>query len=177
MIDNLSQKPLIISGSSRQDSNTNSYIRTVFGQTDSIQINLLDKHVAPYNYTNIYPENDGFVQITETIVQHQSIVFATPVYWYAMSGLMKTFFDRFSDLISIRKDVGRKLKGKSFSLLAVGFDPQMPEGFEIPFKLTTQYFDAHFVDMLYFSVDKNLDVNPSAERIIQFLENINKSLT
>lgn len=176
MIDNISKKPLIISGSSRQDSNTNFYLHTVFGQTDFIQINLIDEHVTPYNYSNIYPENDSFVKITETILQHQTIVYATPVYWYAMSGLMKTFFDRFSDLISIRKDVGRKLKGRSFFLLAVGFDPQMPEGFEIPFKLTTQYFDAQFVDMLYFSVNKNLDVNPSTERISQFLEKVKKSL-
>src|SRR5690606_7308447 len=114
MTGNFSKKTLIISGSSRQNSNTNFYIQSVFGQTDFVQINLLDENIAPYNYSNLYPENDGFIKITETMLQYQSIVLATPVYWYAMSGLMKTFFDRFSDLISTRKEVGRKLKDKYF---------------------------------------------------------------
>ena len=172
MTGNFSKKTLIISGSSRQNSNTNFYIQSVFGQTDFVQINLLDENIAPYNYSNLYPENDGFIKITETMLQYQSIVLATPVYWYAMSGLMKTFFDRFSDLISTRKEVGRKLKDKYFFLLVVGFDPKIPKGFEIPFRLTTEYFDAHFVDTLYFSVNKNIAVNPSVERISTFLENI-----
>ena len=36
-----------------------------------------------------------------------TIIFVTPVYWYAMSGRMKVFFDRWTDLLKIDKDTGR----------------------------------------------------------------------
>jgi multimeric flavodoxin WrbA len=46
----------------------------------------------------------------------------TPVYWYTMSGIMKVFFDRFSDLLRIEKDLGRKLRGKSMAVISCGAD-------------------------------------------------------
>lgn len=67
------------------------------------------------------------------MLHDDKIIFATPVYWYSMSGLMKTFFDRLTDLVTIQKSVGRKLKGKETFLFAVGTDDLLPAGFTIPF--------------------------------------------
>jgi multimeric flavodoxin WrbA len=60
------------------------------------------------------------------MIEHDAIVFATPVYWYAMSGLMKVLFDRFTDLVTVRKDLGRRLRGRRVFLIACGTDPDLP---------------------------------------------------
>ncbi len=51
---------------------------------------------------------------------------------------MKTFIDRFSDLLSIRKDLGRQLRGKRI-LVVASFSTSMPKGFEDPFSQTCEY--------------------------------------
>ena len=85
------------------------------------------------------------------MLRHHIIVFATPVYWYAMSGLMKTFFDRFTDIVTTKKHLGIQLKGKSSLLLAVGTDQELPDGFEIPFKLSSDYLNMTYQGCIYNS--------------------------
>jgi hypothetical protein len=71
----------------------------------------------------------------------RAILFATPVYWYAMAGRMKTLFDRFTDLLSDRDQAlrGRALAGRRIWTLAVGTDAEPPPGFYEPFRLTADY--------------------------------------
>ena len=75
------------------------------------------------------------------MLSHRAILLATPVYWYAMSGLMKTLFDRFSDLLAGRDPQARarRLVGRDLWLLAVGTDLEMPVGFEVPFARSADY--------------------------------------
>ncbi len=141
--------PLIIIGSSRQQSDTKSFVEYVFGDTTYKAINLLDFYIAPYSYEGIYPSNDEFNKVAEEMLQHEIIVFATPVYWYSMSALMKNLFDRLTDLVRIRKATGRLLKGKNIFLLVVGNDPEIPSGYEIPFKNTAEYLDMIYNGCIY----------------------------
>jgi multimeric flavodoxin WrbA len=66
-----------------------------------------------------------------------------------MSGVLKTFFDRFSDLISTSIPVGRSLKGKATYLFCTGSDDVLPQGFEIPLKKTSDYFEMNFKGSFY----------------------------
>jgi multimeric flavodoxin WrbA len=75
----------------------------------------------------------------------ETIIFATPVYWYAMSGLMKVFFDRFTELLSTHKPLGKALKGKKIYLISTGSESELPPGFETPFKLTSEYFEMNYI--------------------------------
>ncbi|GAB2541892.1 flavodoxin family protein [Rufibacter soli] len=126
-------RPLILLASARKDSGTHRLVRTVFHGTPHQLLDLLDYQIGPYRYENDYPPQDEFLKIIEQVLQHQVIVLATPVYWYAMSGLLKTFFDRLTDLVTVQKPLGRKLQGKTIFLLAVGTDSELPDGFEVPF--------------------------------------------
>lgn len=83
------------------------------------------------------------------MIEHYAIVFATPVYWYAMSGLMKVLFDRFTDLVTVRKDLGRQLKDRRVFLIACGADPDLPEGFEVPFRRTADYLAMKYCGSFY----------------------------
>jgi multimeric flavodoxin WrbA len=69
-----------------------------------------------------------------------------------MSSQMKTFFDRTSDLITIRKDLGRGLEGKETFLVSTGTQASLPEGFEVPLKRTSEYFNMKYRGHLYLSV-------------------------
>jgi multimeric flavodoxin WrbA len=146
--------PLVIIGSARNDGNTHHFVGKIFGQVKYLEINLLDYHILPYNYDGNYAEEDQFNDLVIEILSYKTIVFATPVYWYAMSGLMKNMFDRLTDLVTTRKAIGRNLKGKTVSLIACGTDPELPDGFEIPFKLTAAYLDMDYKQRIYFTEDE-----------------------
>ena len=146
--------PLIISGSARPQSDTRAFIDYVFDGVPHHLIDLLDYRIAPYSYTKQDPEGDQFMQVAQQLLQHNIIVFATPVYWYSMSGYMKTLFDRFTDITRIHKELGRQLKDKHLFLLSVGSNEKFPEGFEVPFINTADYFDMHYKGSVYLSTDE-----------------------
>ena len=159
-------KPLIILGSSRKKSDTKKFLDVVIADIDHTLIDLLDYPVSGYDYSHNYPANDSYPKIITEVLNHNTIVFATPVYWYSMSALMKTFFDRFSDLVTYKKEIGRLLKGKSTLLLAVGADLELPHGFESPFKLTSAYLDMQFLGSIYYST-RNSGINESIAKLME----------
>ena len=59
---------------------------------------LSEHHIGGYDYAHSHVDDD-FVTIVDKILMAKTIVFVTPVYWYAMSGPMKIFFDRLTDLL------------------------------------------------------------------------------
>ncbi|WP_066839465.1 flavodoxin family protein [Rufibacter ruber] len=148
------QKPLILLASARKDSDTRQLLDKVFQDTPHTLLDLLDYPIGPYRYENDYGPQDAFARVVEQMLRHPVIVFATPVYWYAMSGLLKTFFDRLTDLVTVQKSLGRKLAGKTVFLLAVGADPELPDGFEVPFKLTAKYLHMTYGSCLYASTEE-----------------------
>ena len=100
-------------------------------------IDLNTAKISPYDYEHRNIDDD-YLSIMKTIVEHDLIILATPVYWYSMSAQMKIFIDRLSDLLEISKDTGRKLRGKRLFVIA-SFSTSMPEGFEKPFSQTCEY--------------------------------------
>lgn len=133
-------KIIIIKGSSRKNGNTQLIVNTLKEQVVATVIDLQDFEISYYDYEHKNSEDD-FVSIAEQIVAHDIIIFATPIYWYSMSAIMKTFFDRLSDLLSIRKELGRALKGKTMYAIACSSDATEYEGFFLPFERTTEYLD------------------------------------
>ncbi|GGK77177.1 flavodoxin family protein [Rufibacter glacialis] len=150
----MQEVPLIVLASARKDSDTKRFLQKVFQETPHQVVDLLEYRVSPYRYEQDYPPEDDFQELAQKLVQHQVIVFATPVYWYAMSGWLKMFFDRLTDLVTGQKHLGRKLKGKTIFLLAVGADPVLPDGFEVPFRLTAKYLDMKYGGSLYASTEE-----------------------
>jgi len=149
----MTEKPLIILASARKKGYTTNFLNKVFVEKDYELIDLLDFYISPYSYANNYPGTDEFLKIIDELIKHKVIVFATPVYWYAMSGIMKTFFDRLTDVVTTKKHLGRQLQGKSTFLIAVGAEEELPTGFEIPFKLTSDYLHMKYQACIYYSTN------------------------
>ncbi len=140
-------KTIVVLGSARSDGHTRAAVEQLcpFAEYELIDLRTLNIH--PYDYDHQTNRADDFLSVIAKLAEADHIVFATPVYWYAMSGLLKNFFDRFTDLLGT--DLGRRLKGKSVYLIASGSDPELPPGFEVPFKMTADYLSMNYRQSFY----------------------------
>ena len=150
---------LLISGSARGDGNTAltvAHLRRALELADDQIIDLQSCRLEPFRYAPPPPADD-FLGIVDRLLAHRHLIFATPVYWYAMSGLMKTFFDRLTDLLidPAGRRLGRALAGRQMWLIATGTDPALPDGFTEPFARTADYFAMHWRGAFYVRVPKD----------------------
>lgn len=137
------QGAMIIWASSRNDGNTARLIKLLNQEIDAKLINISDLNMSFYDYKHDNQEDD-FIPLAEEMVKVKLVVLVTPVYWYSMSGQMKMFIDRWSDLMTIRKDLGRELSGSQLLLVSCGSYDFPGEAFEKPIEQTTGYMDMKF---------------------------------
>jgi putative NADPH-quinone reductase len=166
--------PLIILGSARGESDTRRLINMLFQGQEYQLIDLLEYKIAPYSYLHDYPADDDFLKLTEELLLHRMIIFATPVYWYAMSGLMKNFFDRLTDLLRLRKECGRQLRGRQTALVAVGSNEELPPGFTVPFEYSAHYLGMHFLASVYCPQTRLKDEHYVQQQGGLFLQKLNE---
>jgi len=124
-------------------------IRFLRQHCDWDALDLLDYNIGPYDYQHRNRQDD-FLELMEHLVgDYQKMVFATPVYWYAMSGLLKNFFDRITDLLDMEKELGRKLRGKGMAVMSSSNGDHLNEAFWLPFQATANYLGMHFCGGLH----------------------------
>ena len=150
MVIKMDSKVIVIFGSSRSDGDTMKIVEELFKDKEVEIIDLVKQNISYFDYEHKNIDDD-FLNIIDKLIKSKIIVFATPVYWYSMSAVMKTFFDRLSDLVQVRKEMGRKLKGKKIYLIANGGGGDMPDFFHKPFSLTADYLDMEFKGYFYHS--------------------------
>lgn len=145
-------KEIIVLASSNQFGNTRKFSESYIEENHNTDfVSLIDYEFSFYDYEH-NNQNDDFISLIEILIEYDEIIFASPVYWYSMSAQLKVFFDRLSDLLVIRKDLGYKLKGKTISIISTGSDEQCPDCFIEPFKLTANYLGMNFNKVLYQAV-------------------------
>ena len=138
-------KTVIIQGSARSFGDTNTVIKELNKNNSFDVIDLKTKNIGhfEYDYSNA---SDDFIPMMEMIIStYDTIIFATPVYWYSMSGILKTFFDRISDLLHHKKELGRKLRGKNMAMISNNNYDDLKEGFSMPFKESAKYLGMNYI--------------------------------
>lgn len=133
------KKGVILLGSSNSHGDTRKMVDYVAEQTRFPIIDLKTKRIGEFDYEFKNRDDDFHPLIKEIVENYELIVFATPVYWYSMSGIMKTFFDRISDCLKTAKETGRKLRGMEMAVLSSGSDQILKEGFYMPFIESANY--------------------------------------
>lgn len=155
-------KPFVVLGAARQAGETRHAVDIAF-PSGSINLTVLSEHhIGGYDYAHANADDD-FLTIVDAMQTAKTVVLATPVYWYAMSAPMKIFFDRLSDLLETSKERGRKMAGRDVWLIASGADTALPDGFEVPFSRTAQYFNCSYRGAAYLYTGDDPDTRQLSE--------------
>ena len=161
---------IIIFGSARSEGNTRKVAEQIVRMKDSLDlVDLNDHEISYYDYAHANA-GDDFIPLVERIVDYDLILFVTPVYWYSMSAIMKTFFDRISDLLTIRKDLGRQLRGKSMGSVSCGSEGSLDKEFYYPFQETAKYLGMNYTGHIHAWVQNNEVPEEAVERIKEYLK-------
>jgi len=159
---------IIIQASSNSTGNTYKIVSFLQEQTgfDVVDINQKTIKHFDYEFKNI---DDDFNALFKNIVQnYEIIVFATPIYWYTMSGLLKVFMDRISDFLINEKEFGRLLRGKQMAVLSCSDADKIFEGFTMPFVESANYLGMDFIGHIHtWIVDNGIPDNVKAN-IVKF---------
>ena len=94
---------IIILGSSRNDGDTARVVNKLKEKSNWDLIDLNSYDFSYYDYAHQNSDDDFIPLMRNLIEKYDTLILATPVYWYSMSGIMKVFFDRITDLLEIEK--------------------------------------------------------------------------
>ncbi len=173
----MSNNIVIIQASSRSKGNTHKIVKCLLDNADFDFIDLKDYQISHYDYDSKNREDDFIPLMRHIVEKYDAIIFATPVYWYSMSGILKVFFDRITDLLKIEKETGRKLRGKNMAMLSCGSEEHLNEGFEIPFRESADYLGMNYLGEVHTWVFDDLIPKKAKENLMAFLKIINEGWT
>lgn len=166
----MKNRVLIIIGSSRNDGDTKMLVNELVNISNYDSVDLNDYNISYYDYSHNNSGDDYLGLMKKLISGYDTLLFATPVYWYAMSGVMKIFFDRITDLLDNEKELGRKLRGKKMAAISTSIGDNLGEHFWLPFIETANYLGMTYIGHLH-TIANQID-KPALRK---FVENIDKN--
>jgi len=149
-------KTAILVGSSRNDGDTKTLTNQLVQKSNWDLIDLNDYAFSYFDYEHKNREDDYIRLMQKILNTYDTLIFATPVYWYSMSGIMKVFLDRLTDLLTIEKELGRKLRGKSMAVISSSNGGNLGDSFWLPFTATANYLGMEYLgDIHTIAGEKN----------------------
>jgi len=138
-------KTIIISGSPRKNGDTTNVCNKLATLLNSDFIHLADYNISQYDYDHNNSSDDFIPLMQKIIEQYDTLLFVTPVYWYSMSGTLKVFFDRITDLLTIEKELGRALRHKNMAVVSSSNGNNLGEHFWLPFTKSAEYLGINYL--------------------------------
>lgn len=166
------EKAVIIMGSARSQGNTRKVVDLLNKKQHFELIDLNAIKFSGYDYAFNNQGDDFIPLISRLLNEHNLFVFATPVYWYSMSGLLKNFIDRLSDLLGPHKEIGRKFRNKNLAVLSCSGANDLIKEFEVPFRETAKYLGMNYKGHLHTWVIDNKIPTPVETSINLFRSRI-----
>lgn len=113
-------------------------------------VDLAGQRMSSYDYDH-QNRHDDFEPLMQRVLAHDQIIFATPIYWYAVSPAMKIFLDRISDLLELPDllPAGRRLRGKKAYVVCTSISDEPSAAFVDAFRETFDYLGMHFGGMVH----------------------------
>lgn len=160
-------KIMTLLGSSRRDGNTEYLVDKALDGVEHKLIYLLDKKMNPiiderHTHEGFSYVDDDYEELFLEFLQHDIIFFATPSYWFGMSGQMKIFFDRWSQYLrDSRFDFKKEMSKKKAYVIVTGNSPD-PKIAALPliqqFNYIFDYVGMEFVDYIIGEANKPDDI-------------------
>lgn len=131
---------IAVFSSARRHGNTGQFLDLIAGRLGIPVVDLAERRIAPYDYEH-RNRDDDFEPLMAELLAYDQIVFASPVYWYAVAPGMKVFLDRISDLLDLPdlQPWGRRLRGKTGFVVCTSIYDAPPEPFVGAFRTTFDY--------------------------------------
>jgi multimeric flavodoxin WrbA len=164
------KKGIIILGSANSNGETNKVASFVADKLSYPIVDLKTKNISEFDYEFKNRDDDFHPLIQEIVNNYEVIIFATPVYWYSMSGIMKTFFDRISDCLKIEKETGRKLRGLEIAVISCGSDKKLKNGFHMPFIETANYLGMNYISDVHCWIENGTIQNLVQDELNKFIK-------
>ena len=136
--------------SSRRHGNTGQLIDRIALELGVQVVDLAGLRMSPFDYSHLNRDDD-FEPLMQRVLAHDQIIFATPIYWYAVSPAMKVFLDRISDLLELPDLLpeGRRLRGKNVYVVCTSICEEPSVEFMGAFLETFDYLGMHFGGALH----------------------------
>lgn len=176
MKEHQTRRPIALLGSSRRHGNTGALLDIIATELEADVIDLSATKLSPYDYEHKNIDDD-FVPLLNRILEHEDILFASPIYWYTMSSQMKIFFDRLSDLLDLEelKDHGRALRGKRAHVVATSISPVADASFSQAFENTFSYMGMELGSSIHVDCSLGFNRKSCAESIESFVSTFRQS--
>ncbi|MBA6223635.1 NAD(P)H-dependent oxidoreductase [Colwellia sp. MB02u-18] len=170
-------KTIALIGSSRRDGNTGKLIDLIAGQLRIEVLDLALKNISPFDY-NHKNCGDDFLPLMDRLLKYENIVFASPVYWFAMSAQMKIFIDRMSDLLSVQalKDQRCALKSKVGYIVSTSGSEVIDHSFMNSFTDTFEYLGIHYGGFVHLDCKNGFDVLVAEKAVKHFVNKLNQTV-
>jgi multimeric flavodoxin WrbA len=131
--------------SSRRRGNTGQLMDRIASELNIEVVDLGGLRMSGYDYDH-RNRDDDFEPLMRRVLAHDQIIFASPIYWYAVSPAMKVFLDRFSDLLEIPDLLaeGRRLRRKNAYVVCTSVCDAPSAAFMDAFREVFDYLGMHF---------------------------------
>jgi multimeric flavodoxin WrbA len=131
--------------SSRRNGNTGMLMDRIATELGIDVIDLGTKRMSAFDYEH-RNRDDDFEPLMKHVLTFDQLIFASPVYWYAVSPPMKVFLDRISDFLDLPDllSEGRRLRGKDAYVVCTSIYEEAPESFVGAFTETFDYLGLRF---------------------------------
>jgi multimeric flavodoxin WrbA len=140
--------------SSRRHGNTGRLIDRIASELNIEVVDLASLRMSSYDYEH-RNRDDDFEPLMKRVLEHEQILFATPIYWYAVSPAMKVFIDRISDFLELPDllSEGRRLRGKTAYVVCTSISDEPSAAFMTAFRETFDYLGMRFGGVAHVNCD------------------------
>ncbi|MBQ4810889.1 NAD(P)H-dependent oxidoreductase [Pseudoalteromonas luteoviolacea] len=133
-------KTIIVYSSASKHGNTAQAVEELANEYDAQTLFLDDYLIHDYSYEHTNKDDD-FRGLFREVLKFDHVIFASPVYWYAVTPRMKAFIDRiteFMDDVELQPEL-RGLRNKQFSILSTSIHKDAPSAFIDMLQKTFEY--------------------------------------
>jgi multimeric flavodoxin WrbA len=162
--------------SSRRNGNTGQLMNRIAEELSIDVIDLGEKNISAYDYAH-RNRADDFESLMEYVLKFDQIIFASPVYWYAVSPPMKIFLDRISDFLVLPDllEKGRRLRGKTGYVVCTSIAEEVDAAYINAYASTFNYLGMHFGGFVHANCRDGYKHEEYESDIEEFIRKLNVS--
>jgi len=171
---NQSTRPAIaLFASARRHGNTGAFMDRIAVELDIEVVDLGALNIAPYDYAHSH-RSDDFEPLFRRVLDFERLIFASPVYCYAVAPPMKAFFDRIVDFLDLPelRDDARRLRGKTGYVVCTSIYDQPPPSFLGAFRDNFEYYGMRYGGVVNANCNDGYDPPRHDAAAVAFARNL-----